>query len=103
MKIVSLAEVKEMLMKLGKERELTREQKIALEHAEKVVKLSAKKTKDLIKKIMQVDGVNEKQAYKIADLLPKDEEELMAIFAKETVMPSDEGKKKILEIIEEYL
>ncbi|KAA0001220.1 MAG: RNA polymerase [Thermoplasmata archaeon] len=103
MKIVSLAEVKEMLMKLGKERELTREQKIALEHAEKVVKLSAKKTKELVKKLLEIEGVNEKQAYKIADLLPKEEEDLLAIFAKETVTPSDDGKKKILEIVREYL
>jgi len=103
MKIVSLAEVKEILMKLGKERELTREQKIALEHSEKVVKLSAKKTKELIKKVVGVKGVNEKQAYKIADLLPKDDEELLAIFAKETIAPSEEGRKKILEIVKEYL
>lgn len=103
MKIVSLAEVKEMLMKLGKERDLTREQKIALEHAEKVVKLSAKKTKELIKNLLEIKGISEKQAYKIADLLPKDEEELMAIFAKETTGPSDDGKKKILEIVNEYL
>ena len=41
MKVVLLSEVKEMLSKLSKEQELNREQKIALEHSEKVVKLSA--------------------------------------------------------------
>ncbi len=103
MKIVPLAEVKEMLMKLGKERELTREQKIALEHSEKVVKLSTKKTKELIKRLLEVKGVNEKYAYKIADILPRDNEALLAIFAKETITPSEGGRKEILEIVEAYL
>ncbi|MEA2054347.1 MAG: DNA-directed RNA polymerase subunit F [Candidatus Thermoplasmatota archaeon] len=104
MKVVSLAEVKDMLAKLGKEREeLTREQKIALEYSEKVVKLSAGKTKELIKKLTGVEKINKNQAYKIADLLPTDEEDVMAIFSKETFVPSKEEIKKILEIIGEYL
>jgi DNA-directed RNA polymerase subunit F len=102
MKIVSLAEIKEMLMKLGKKRELTREQRIAMEHSEKVVEISAKQTKELIKRLSKVKGVNEIQAYKIADLLPRNEELLLAIFAKETISPSGDDRKKILEMIREY-
>ncbi len=104
MKIVSLVEVKDMLIKLGKEREeLTREQKIALEHSEKVVKLSANKTKELIKKLTGIEKIGKAQAYKIADTLPKDEEEVMIIFSKETLVPSKEEIKKILEMVREYL
>ena len=103
MKIVSLSEVKEMLVKLGKERELSREQKISLEHCEKVVKLTSKKSKELRKKLLEVKGVNEKQAYKIADILPQDDETVLAIFAKEVGAPSEGGRKEILKIIKDYL
>ena len=104
MKVVSLAEVKDMLAKLGKEREeLTREQKIALEHSEKVVSLSANKTKELIRKLTSMEKIGKNQAYKIADILPKDEEDVMAIFSKETFIPSKDEIKRILEIVREYI
>jgi len=104
MKVVSLAEVKDMLAKLGKEREeLTREQKIALEHSEKVVSLSANKTKELIRKLTSMEKIGKNQAYKIADMLPKDEEDVMAIFSKETFIPSKDEIKRILEIVREYI
>ncbi|HHH78359.1 MAG TPA: hypothetical protein ENL18_04005 [Thermoplasmatales archaeon] len=104
MKVVSLAEVKDMLAKLGKEREeLTREQKIALEHSEKAVSLSANKTKELIRKLTSMEKIGKNQAYKIADMLPKDEEDVMAIFSKETFIPSKDEIKRILEIVREYI
>lgn len=103
MKIVLISEVKEMLHKLSKERELSREQKIALEHSERIAKLPAKKARELVSKLMEIGRINEKQACKIADLLPKEKEEVVAIFAKETYMPSDEEIEKILELIREYI
>ena len=92
-----------MLSALSKEREdMTREQKIALEHAEKVVELSAEKTKDLIRRLRELDKVQKQHAHKLADLLPKDAEEVMTVFAKETVVPSKEEIQKIVSIVEEY-
>lgn len=103
MKIVLISEVKEMLQKLSKERELNREQRIALDHSERVAKLSAKKARELVSKLMETGRINEKQACKIADLLPKDKEEVVAIFAKETYMPSDKEIEEILELINQYI
>lgn len=103
MKIVLISEVKEILSKLSKERELNREQRIALEHSEKVAKLSVKKAKELVKKLMEIGKINEKQACKIADLLPKDKDEVVAIFAKEIYMPSDDEIEKILELVKQYI
>ncbi len=103
MKIVLISEVKEMLSKLAKERELNREQRIALEHSEKVAKLPAKKARELVEKLMEIGRINEKQACKIADLLPKDKEEVVAIFAKETYMPSDDEIEQILQLVNEYI
>ena len=102
-KIVSLAEVKNILKKISKERkELLYEQKIALEHAEKFAKLSAKQTKDLIVDLMKLDHVEEIQAYKIADILPSTEDDIRAIFAKERYTPNDKEIKNILEIVKKH-
>ena len=102
MKIVLISEVKEILSKLSKERELKREQKIALEHAEKVNPIAAKKARELVSKLMEIGRIEEKHACKIADLLPKDEDEVLAIFAKETYVPSKEEIEQILKLVKEY-
>ncbi len=102
-KIVSLAEVKNILKKISKERkELLYEQKIALEHAEKFAKLSAKQTKDLITELLKLDHVDELQAYKIADIIPSSEDDIKAIFAKERYTPNDKEIKNILEVIKKH-
>lgn len=102
-KIVSLAEVKNILKKISKERkELLYEQKIALEHAEKFAKLSAKQTKDLITDLLKLDHMDELQAYKIADILPNTDDDLKAIFAKERYTPNDKEIKNILEIVKKH-
>ena len=102
-KIVTLAEVKNILKKISKERkELLYEQKIALEHAEKFVKLSAKQTKDLITELIKLDHVEEIHAVKIADILPNTEDDVKAIFAKERYTPNDKEIKNILEIVKKH-
>lgn len=103
MKILSLAEIKNILSKLSKEREeLTREQKISLEHSEHISNLSIKKTKELINQLTAIEKIEIKQATQIANLLPNSKEELMAIYSKETYIPSDKEADTILKIIKEY-
>jgi DNA-directed RNA polymerase subunit F len=102
-KIISLAEAKNILKKISKERkELNYEQKIALEHAEKFARLSAKQTKDLIAELVKLDHVEEIHAYKIADILPNTEDDVKAIFAKERYTPNEKEIKNILEIIKKH-
>lgn len=103
MKPVSIAEVKEMLTKASKEREdLLYEQKIALEHTQKLGKLTLKQTKDLIKDLIRLELFDEKHAYKIADLLPLTTEEIIAIFAKEKVPMNENKAKKIVETVKKH-
>lgn len=102
-KPVSLAEVKNILKKASKEREeLLYEQKIALEHAQKFSKLTLKKTEDLIKELSQLDFLKEINAYKIADILPANEDDVKAILAKERITAGDNEIKNILSIVEKY-
>jgi DNA-directed RNA polymerase subunit F len=100
---VSLAEVKNILKKLEKEREdLTYEQRIALEHAHAFSKLTIKQTKDLIKELNEIGSIENIHAYKIADLLPTNEDAVKAIFAKERMNIIDGDIKKILNIVNKY-
>lgn len=102
---VSISEVKNILKRIQKERkELTYEQKIALKHAEAFARLSVTKTKQLIKELLDnIEKIDERHAYKIADLLPQHEEDVKLIFAKERVNLDDEDIKKILEIVGRYI
>ena len=102
-RLMSLSEVKNTLKKIEKERkELIYEQRIALEHAQKFVKLSVKQTKDLLKDIMKLENIGENHAYKIADILPITEDDVKAIFAKERFTPNENDIKNILKIVGKY-
>jgi DNA-directed RNA polymerase subunit F len=102
--IVSLAEVKSILTKIEKEREeLLYEQRIALEHAHKFAKLNVTNTKKLINDLKKMEAIDEHQAYKIADILPKTEDDAKTLFAKERMTLSDKDAKQIISIVAEYL
>ena len=102
-RLVSLSEVKNILKKIEKERkELIYEQRIALDHAQKFVKLPVNKTNDLIKDLLKLENLKEEHAFKIADILPTSEDDVKAIFAKERYTPNDNDVKNILKIIEKY-
>jgi len=102
-KPVSLSEVKQVLKKVEKERkELLYEQKIALEHANKFAKINVKKTNDMLKELLNLDFIKENQAYKIADILPTNDDDIKTIFAKERVTIGENESKKILDIVRKY-
>jgi len=102
-KIVSLAEVKNILRKISKERkDLIYEQKVAMEHAERFAKLPVKQTKDLIDELLKLEHMDELQAYKIADILPMTVDDVKAVFAKERYTPNEKEIKNILEIVQKY-
>lgn len=99
---VSLAEVKNLLEKEEKKRELTYEQKLALEHAKHFSKLSVLKTKKMAEELIKLERITQPFAYKIIDILPKHPEEVRAIFAKERFTLEDAEVKKIIKIVENY-
>lgn len=102
-KPIPLAEVKQMLKKVSKDRkELIYEQRIALEHAQKFAKLSVKKVNDLIKELEGLDNIDHHHAIKIADLLPQTEDDVKTIFAKERITLGENVTKKILEIVKKH-
>ncbi len=101
---VSLAEVKELLTEESEERELRYEQSLALGHAETFVKLSLEDTQDLIEELMdEFDFVKEELAFKLADVLPEDEDGVRAVFQQDRFTPSDDEAEKIINTIKKYL
>ena len=102
-KPVPLAEVKNILKKISKDRkEMIYEQKVALDHATKFGKLSIKKTEDMIKELMENKDITELNAIKIADILPRTEDDIKTIFAKERITISGNDIKKILDIVVKF-
>jgi len=102
-KYVSLADVKAMLEKEQEKRELSYEQKLAMQHAATFVKLSTAKTGKLIKELEAVESVSSENAVKIADILPTEPEDVRAIFAKERSAVEKKTVDKVLEIVKSYL
>jgi DNA-directed RNA polymerase subunit F len=100
---VTLSEVKHLLKKISKERkELIYEQKMALEHSNIFAKLTLKKTENLIKELLELDFLQEIHAYKIVDILPKNEDDIKTLFAKERITLTENNINTLLEKINKY-
>ena len=100
---LTLAEIKALLDKEQKKRELTPEQNYAHEHAKQFSKLSAKDAKKLVKELTNIEPITSILACKLVDLMPKHPDEIRAVFLKERVSIDEETITKLLKKIEEYL
>lgn len=100
---LTLAEIKELLDKEQKKRELTSEQNYAHEHAKQFSKISAKDAKKLAKELTGIEPVTPAHASKLVDLMPKYLEEVRAVFLKERVTVDEDTIGRILDKIREYL
>lgn len=103
-RLVSLAEVKMMLIQAQQEREeLTYEQKLALEHSLRFSRLDPDSAKKLIKDIQdELPEVSEQYSYKVADLCPVERDDVRAIFAKSRITIGDEEVDKLIELVLKY-
>jgi DNA-directed RNA polymerase subunit F len=102
-KFVSLAEVKEIISERQGDGELTAEQKLALEHAQKFGRIDAKKTRKLVKELMELGFVSEVNAVKIADLMPSTADDVRLIFSKERASVEKKDIEKVLSVVQKYL
>ncbi len=81
------------------EEEREYEQKIAIEHLKKYSKIDAKKVEKLKESLVEVDGLSEEQIVAIADILPKDRDDLRVILSKGRFNLDDTSANQILEIV----
>ncbi len=103
-KYVTLSEVKELISEEAEKRELTYEQSLALSHAEKFVELSSEDSLKLVEELNDnFDFLNERLAFKTADILPVDQDGVKAIFSKDRYTPSKEDSEEIIKVVKKYL
>ncbi len=100
---VTLAEVKEMLEEENATRELSNDQKLAMEHAQKISKLEPKEAKKLKDELTKLDLVSEAMACKLVDILPSHSDDVRVLFAKERLVLEKKYIDQILKIVEKYL
>lgn len=103
-RLISLGEVKELLEKAqaGRE-ELTYEQKIALEHARRFARIDAKAAAGLVKDLTAMfPGLQDRFAFKVADLVPQHPDDVRAIFQKSGVDLSDDDAKNVVALVDKY-
>ena len=101
-KPVGMPEAKKIMLSREKKKELSYEQKIALEHLNKFTKLNAPDAEKFLEDLSQVLRMSSETMVKILDLAPQNPDELRMIFAREKFSLKDEEINKILEIVKRY-
>ncbi len=97
---ISNAESRAILEKKAEKEELDYEQKTTLDHLKKFSKLTPEKSEETIEELMKSnEKIKRDVAVKIVDLLPKDADDVKAIFAKERFALSKEEVEGILKIV----
>lgn len=96
---VTLSEIKKIMTEKAKNKELTFEQKNALEHSKLFVQLTPANTEKLKNSLLEIDLTDE-IATKIADIVPNNIE-LNLILEKEKDI-DDSKKDEIINILKKY-
>ncbi|USZ67967.1 RNA polymerase Rpb4 family protein [Halorussus salilacus] len=105
---LTTSEAKELLADIEDERALDEDREMryelarAIEHVNRFALLDAEESRELVEELLEVEKVDEPTAYKIADLLPKDRDELRAIYAQERYTLSGDELDDILNVVAKY-
>ena len=99
----TLAEVAEVLEKRKEEGELGFEQQTTLAYSQKYAKLSKKKAAELIEELKKIDKIKPVVAAKIADILPKNSDQLRLIFANERYSLTSAEIEEVLKIVKRHI
>lgn len=106
--LLTLAEVRELLTRIAEER---REQGLevgygfrkALHHAEQFSKISGKKSRELVNRLLELEKMKPVIAVRIVDILPQSRDEIRSIYAKEKYTLSNEELDQILDYVMETI
>ena len=101
-KPISMIEAKEVLSSREKRKELSYEQKLALEHLNKFTKIKPEDAKKLSEELSGVLRMSQETLVQILNFLPKNPDELRMIFSREKFSLKEDEINKILEIIKKY-
>jgi DNA-directed RNA polymerase subunit F len=105
---LTTAEVKALLEEVEAERAADEEREIryelarAIEHVNRFAFLDAEESRALAEELAELETVDEKTAFKIADLLPRSRDELRAVYAQQRYSLSGEELDEILNVVAKY-
>lgn len=99
---VGISEAKYILSKREKEKELTYEQKLALEHLKKFSKIGYENSLKFLEELSGVLRMSEETKIQILNIMPKTPDELRMIFSREKFSLKEEEIKIIMELVKKY-
>jgi DNA-directed RNA polymerase subunit F len=79
---------------------LSFEKRATIDHVDNFTRISHKKADKMVKELVKIERVSDVHAFKIAELMPRDETELRPVFAKDRFTLTPEELKQILDIID---
>ena len=79
------------------------EMRRAIEHTKTFSYMEPEKARELVNELLKLEKVRADIAVKIANLLPRTNDELRAIYAKERFTLSKEELKEIIDIVVNYI
>lgn len=106
---LTTAETKTLLDEIEQERALDEDREFpyelarTIEHVNQFTTLGVQESQELVDKLAALDTLNDPVAYKIANLLPRDRDELRVIFSQNRHSLDGEELDEILAIIAEYV
>ncbi|MFH1127174.1 MAG: hypothetical protein ABIG84_04765 [archaeon] len=98
-KPIPFLEVREVLTKMEKEKELGHEQKITLDYLRTVTTLDEKELKAVREELSKIEGIKDHQIITLVNMLPKDVDEINTLFMKERMKLEPDKIAKIAGII----
>jgi len=105
---LTISEAKELLEDIEDERALEEDREMryelarAVEHVNRFAVLDADESLELVAELEELEKVDEKTAYKIADLLPRNRDELRSVFAQERYTLEGDELDEILQVVVKY-
>jgi len=84
------------------ERELRYELARAIDHVNRFAVLDPEESRELVEELLELEKVDESTAFKIADLLPRNRDELRAVYAQERYSLSGDELDAILDVVAKY-
>ncbi|QCJ46543.1 MULTISPECIES: RNA polymerase Rpb4 family protein [Haloprofundus] len=105
---LTISEVKPLLQEVeaeraaDEERELRYELARSIEHVNRFAVLDPEESRELVEELLELEKVDEQTAFKIADLLPQDRNELRAVYAQQRYALSGDELDDILDIVAKY-
>lgn len=105
---LTVSEVKDDLARveeersLEEEREMPYELKRAIEHVNRFAGMSPEEAQAFVAELQELEKVDEATAYKIANLLPRDRDELRALYAQGRYTLSGDELDDVLNVVSKH-